>query len=352
MDWSRLLFLSEQHGLDAFLLSKLDRNSSTVPPEVLDSLRRTSSPVAPRNLALGRELLRLASLLHTKGIGCLVYKGPSLGQALYGNLALRHSSDIDLIVRPELAESAIAVVKELGYEDKDQLNSSQIRAAIRYGSEHCLARAGIDVDLHWRFAPAAVSRSLKIDRIWKRATTVQLFGAELPTFCREDLFVTLCLHASEHGWSQLSLICDLGRLLTISPEFNWDLIHEHTEDENTRRAVDVTVLLLAKYLRAPVPGIELRREMQVEILAARVAKEFWPAPERAPHQETSLSWIRERCRGEHPLSRLRWIGGAVLMPTLADIKAIQLPSSLNWLYPGVRMVRLLVRHASNSSHQT
>jgi hypothetical protein len=349
LDWNRLLFLSELHGLDAFLLRDLRRSAVAVPEHVLNRLTRASSQVAPRNLALGRELLKLSSVLRIKGIDHLAYKGPALGQMLYGNLALRHSSDIDLLVHPEQAEFAIAVLKELGYEDKDRLNSRQIRAAIRYGAEHCLARAGIDVDLHWRFAPAAVSRSLKVDHIWKRSIAVPLFGSELPTLCPEDLFVTLCLHASEHGWSQLSLFCDLGRLLAISPNFDWDIVHEHTEDENTRRAVDVTVLLLAEScLGVAVPGSELRREMQVELLAAKVAGGFWPAPERAPHQETNLGWIRERCRGERMKSRLQWIGGVVLTPTLADIKAVHLPAILTWLYPGIRMVRLLARHANRN----
>lgn len=352
IDWSRLLRLAELHGLEAFLLRELYQGRVVVPPETLETLSRSCANVAARNLALGRELIQLSSDFRERDVDHLVYKGPSLAQMLHGTVSLRPSSDIDLVVHPRQAERAVAVLKQLGYYEKDRLTTGQIRAAVRYASQLSFVGAGVEVDLHWRFAPLAVSRSLNVDSIWQRATMVQLFGSELPSLRAEDLFVTLCLHASEHGWSQLSLFSDLGRLLKITPGFDWQMVSEHLRDPNTRRAVDVAILLMANCLAVKMPPESLRREVQVELLAARVVSEFWPDPERSPHQATKMKWILERCKGEPLSARLHWICGVILTPALTDFQAISLPGPLQSLYPVARIFRLAFRDSLVAKDRT
>lgn len=348
--WSDLLHLAELHGLEPILLQKLRKSGTDVPSEKLTALERNSSEIATRNLALGRELIRVSAHLRGRGIDHLAYKGPLLAQMLYGTLAMRPSRDIDLSVRPSQAEQAFAALKEIGYADKDDLNRRQRRAYIRFATELCFAKDRIEVDLHWNLASRHVSRSLDMDGIWQRMIFARLFDAELPTLRAEDMFVTLCLHAGEHAWSQLSLFSDLGRLVKVNPDFDWALVRDHMRDANTRRTVEVTLLLLANCFGMEVPPDLLRREMQVELIAARVATEFWPIPERSPHKETSLPWIMERCKGESLGDQIRWLGGTILTPTPADFQSFSLPEHLQFLYPALRAFRLIFRSVRRSTH--
>ena len=341
--WDRLLQLAELHGLEPFLLRWIRRARVSAPVEFSERLSRNCAEIAGRNLALGKELVQVSRELGAQGIEHLVYKGPLLAQMLYGSLALRPSRDIDLIVRPEQAKQAFAALEKIGYVEKDNLSARQRSAMIRFASEQCLARERIEVDLHWRLAPAATMRRVDVDAIWRRAVPMRLFDAELPAPAPEDLFLALCLHAGEHAWSQLSLFCDLGRLLEVTPGFDWEILRSQVRDANTRRTLDVTLLLLANCFGVSVPQKMLRREMQVELLAARVARDFWPDPEQAAHKETSLAWFRERSRGERLPDRLRWITGGILTPTLADFQWLPLPEFLQFSYRAVRVVRLALR---------
>jgi len=347
--WSELLHLAELHGLEPFLLKKLRKSTADIPSHNLATLEGNCSEIAARNLVLGRELVEVSAIFRRRGIDHLVYKGPLLAQALYDSLAMRPSRDLDLLVHPGQAEQAFTALKEIGYADKDNLNRRQQRASIRFATEQCFARELIEVDLHWNLVPRHVSRSLDIDGIWERMTFVPLFDAELPTLRAEDLFVALCLHAGEHAWSQLSHFSDLGRLVRVNPGFDWQLIHRQMKDANTRRTLDVTLLLLANYFGMAVPPDLLRREMQVELIAASVAKEFWPVPERAPHKETSLPWIMQRCKGERLRDRIRWVTGTILTPTLADFQSLSLPAPFQFLYPVLRLLRLTFRRSRRSS---
>lgn len=339
--WAELLRLAESHGVEAFLVQAVRGLASGVSAEILT---RNCGQIARRNLVLARELVNVSSYLHDKKIEHIVYKGPLLGQALYGSLALRPSRDIDLLVRPEQTEEAFVAFRAIGYQDKDNLDHRQRSAAIRYASEQCFAKNGMEVDLHWRLLPRTLSRSLDTGAMWKRAVSAKLFDAELPTLSAEDNFLALCLHAGEHGWSQLSLFCDLARLVKVGPSFDWDLVGGQLRDANVRRTVDVSVLVLARYFNCAVPAQFLRREMQVELLAERVAREFWPTPERSAHRETSLAWVLERCKDEKLADRVRWITGVLLTPTMADFQAVRLPAGM---YRAVRVVRLVKKAISN-----
>lgn len=343
IDWDQLLHLASVHGLEAFLFQEIRSRSITAPPQVMQRLGVASAEIAARNLTLGRETLNLASLLQSRGLPHLVYKGPLLGEILYGTQSLRPSHDIDLIVRPEHAKRALELLKGSGYIDSLQLTSGQLQAAIYYGAEYSVAKQGIEVDLHWRPAPKVLSASLDVDGIWSRATTLPLFNAQLPTLAPEDLFLLLCLHAGEHAWAHLSMFADMAKLLIVADAFDWDIVRAHLRDESTCRAVDVTLLLLVSQFGAKVPPEMLRREAQVEIIAAQVISKFWPSPESAPHMETSLRWVLERSHGESLPARLRWISGCIMAPTLSDIRRFQLPLALRFLYPGLRFLRLAFR---------
>ncbi len=343
IDWEVLLHLAALHGLHAFLLQEIRHSEILVPPEIVNRLSSDTAELAARNLTLGRETLAVCSLLQRRGIPHLVYKGPLLGEFLYRSQCLRSSHDIDLIVAPPHAKDALDTLKQSGYIDPLRLKAGQTHAAVRYGSEYSLVKGGIEVDLHWRPAPAVLSRSLDLDGLWTRAKTGRLFNSQLPTLAAEDLFVLLCLHAGEHGWAHLSLFTDLARLLIVVREFDWEIVRAHLRDENVRRAIDVTLLLLATQFGASVPSAMLRREAQVEIIAANVIGRFWPNPEAASHMETSLRWVIQRCRGESLSARLQWIWGCTMNPTLADFRRFSLPAGLSLLYPPLRILRLALR---------
>jgi hypothetical protein len=335
--------MADWHGVKPLLLKHL-KETLTAPSDVLSSLEESCRQGALHNLALASELLKLSGELRSRRIEHLAYKGPLLAATVYGDLALRLSNDLDLVVPREKLQDACQVLTELGYRDKNSFTPRQQRAAFRYGFEHTFTgRGGLDVDLHWRVVPTFVSASLDDAGIWQRAVAVPLFGRNVPTFCPEDLIVALCLHAGQHEWMQLSLFCDLARTLQAYCKCRWDIVRSHLGDSNTRRIIFVSLCLLRRHWTAEIPAdlaAEIAGDREVQSIADIVEREFWPAANLPEPTNASWAWLLRRTRGEHWMDRLRYVAGIALNPTNIDYETFKLPRPAIALYPLLRAGRL------------
>ena len=112
VDWDHLVRLGTRHGLLALLywhikalpLEIVDR---AVPVGTLNQLREHFHGNRMRYFALSAELLRILGLFEDNGILALPLKGVALATYLYRNPALRQPGDLDVLVRPDDAPSAM-----------------------------------------------------------------------------------------------------------------------------------------------------------------------------------------------------------------------------------------------------
>src|SRR5262245_45394388 len=97
--WPTLLALAQKHGVRPILCQNLKSVCWDSIPETfrrhLECSHRVNAQVSLLYVA---ELLRLLTLFQEKGIRLAAFKGPILGQSLYGDISLREISDLDLIV--------------------------------------------------------------------------------------------------------------------------------------------------------------------------------------------------------------------------------------------------------------
>lgn len=348
LDWEYLLAMADWHGLEPLLFHHLHRHAAgIVSPQVMQTLRENCNRIAQRNLILASKLQAISAHLRSRKIEHISYKGPLLGEAYYGNCALRVSSDIDIVVPPPRLVAARDALGEIGFSDMYGLSAAQQAAAFRFGFEHSFTAAGgLDVDLHWRVVPKFISRSLDMAGIWRRVTMARLFDCAVPTFCPEDLLVALCLHASQNHWAQLSHFCDLAQLLQVHPQLDWNIVCTHLGDSSTARIVYVCLDLLRRHWHAQIPKDMMARisaDPQVARLAHRIQTEWWPAP-ISIRTETNLRWLLDRSSGEDMGDRLPLLLGVTLTPTLIDFETFKLPRILAPLYPVLRALRLAYKY--------
>ena len=82
----------------------------------LEAARRIN---AARNLLVARALGRVLDGLARASVPVIPLKGVALAESLYGDAALRVSSDIDVLVPRACVARAFAVMGELGYARAD-----------------------------------------------------------------------------------------------------------------------------------------------------------------------------------------------------------------------------------------
>jgi len=110
IDWERFCFFADYHRLSALVCCRLQPCPDSVPSEVLARLQRSARSTAQQNLRLAGELIRILQRLAAEGIRAIPYKGPALSQLLYGDLSLRPSGDLDILVsRPQFESARIAL---------------------------------------------------------------------------------------------------------------------------------------------------------------------------------------------------------------------------------------------------
>lgn len=346
-DWERFADMADWHGLAPRAYALLRQQPNLVPQNIMDRLHDKASASAAMALHLAGQLIALSSRFRAEHISHIVYKGPLLASMLYGNLALRVSSDLDIVVPKAELDRARSTLAGMGFVDKHGLSEKQQTAAFRFGCEHSFwsPQTGTTVDLHWRIFPRFVSPSLGMDSLFGRVIDAPMFDASLPTFCPEDLLLVLCLHAAQHDWAHLGLFTDIVQLLRKYPALDWRAFEASLRDWNTRRMVHVS-LTLAQSWEADLPASiveSMTADRELAHLADKVRRRFWPSRFNPLPKDADIKWLAERTKGEPVIDRLRWMTGFAFNPTLIDYVVFDLPSSVAGFYPVLRALRLALK---------
>ncbi len=344
LDWELLLEAAEVHGLEPLLAWHLGESAAdVVPPAVAERLKARFARHARSNLLLAGELVRILGSLQAAGIPVLPYKGPVLAAGLYGNLALREFSDLDILVEPRQVPAAREVLLAAGYRAQIELSARQQSAYLRSGCElGFVGREGsIVVELHWRIAPRCYWQEPAVEEFLERAQSIFLGEAQVRTLCPEDLMLVLALHAAKHLWRGLGWICDVAQLLRRFPALDWAAVERRAAALGLRRLLYLPLCLAHELLAAPVPAglaTEIATDAELQALAQAVLQR--PLLEAAT-AEWSVADHRFFLRArERRRDRMRYLLRMAVTPGTAEWQSVRLPAFLFPLYPAVRLVRL------------
>jgi len=314
-----------------------------VPDDVRQRMAAAFRSNAIRNLALARELARLLRVLAESGIPIMPVKGVVLSQRLYGDLALRPTSDIDLFLPAQATVRAVRVLAGVGYAGpfpERRLSRWFLRHSVDYplfGAASANGKQTATVELHWRLhREESINRPMTAD-LWAEARPTEWLGAPALGLSPEWEFIHLCLHAGQHQWRTLKWLADIHELCCCRPP-DWRRVREKVGRFGLLSPVETTLSachrllgtfddgkLPAGFRLAPLPrGVVLFPAPALPYAALRTAVHYsWLA--------LGL-WAKLRCLAE-------W----VFTPTLAECQAVSLPPSLSFLYYPLRPVRLTLK---------
>jgi hypothetical protein len=300
---------------------------------------------------LASECVRLVEAFRAAGIDVTTYKGVALSALLFGDVGVRVSRDIDLIVCEGQVAAASSCLRSLRY---DQIGFRYEPGRERWFRDtHEIAfqgRAGagwVQVDLHWRIASPVIAICGDPELLLLHCRTVRLAGGAVPILSLEANLVALCVHGAKHAWQQLRWVCDLGQILT-SRGLDAGLAIEFADQMGLRRVLGVGITQVQNLLDVTVPGplagsID-RRAVQI---AAEMRQDMFTSDEpRGGPVKSQIAWFRLRERWRDRLAMtLVWFM-FILRPNLRDYAALPLPDRLAFLYYAIRPLRLGVKYGS------
>src|SRR5215471_17260622 len=223
--WKLLLDLAERHGVLPLLSQTLFRVNDQIPEEEARNLKDRYQANLHKALFLSRELFGIVERLSAESLEVLPYKGLTLAETIYGDIALRQSGDIDLLIRANDLPKVREAVRDLGFTPHMELNEIEEAAYLQSGYECAFdGTAGRNLlEVQWAIQPRFYAVDFEMDGVFQRAVSTSVAGRFMKTPSMEDLYIILALHPAKHVWGRLIWLCDLARIGACTT-LNWNWI--------------------------------------------------------------------------------------------------------------------------------
>ena len=342
-DWDYFYCLARRHSLVPLVYRQLEAlMRAQVPGAVFQRFRRDYQENAARNLIFVDELMALLDGLEAAGIEAIVFKGPALAVAAFGDVNLRRFVDLDLIVRRADVARAIEVLEQGGYVSSKDLTGEQQAVLLRTQHNLQFTRRRVIVELHWQVSSQLFASTVTAEELWKDRSTVELNGRTVNTLATDELLFALSVHGSRHLWQRLAWICNIDRLIKTNSAIDWPALSERARRAKAERMFLLGPALAARLLGTDLPESVARsiaRDKRIGTLCDEIRARLFDGPEQsAPTLFTVIRFnllIRSGWR-----SRLRY-SRFLFAPTDSDLEAVRLTPGFHFMYYVLRPFRLL-----------
>ncbi|MGA8495720.1 MAG: nucleotidyltransferase family protein [Xanthobacteraceae bacterium] len=346
-DWNAVVLAARRQRVVGLVYDALQAAGVPLPAAPAAEFARRAQAISRKNLLLAAETCRLQELLDTAEVPSVALKGVALAQLAYGSLKVKHTLDIDLLVSPERALAAMALLERNGYAlsfPSDRLSAPQRRAVMRYSREVAFIHPGHGTltELQWRVA----DNPKLLEEVHAGSPTQNVVvadGLSIRTLARDDLFAYLCIHGAHHAWSRLKWLADLNAFIAATDVVH---LHRYAQAKGAGFCSGQALLLCQRLFALPLPD-GLASELQG---TARVRKLYAIAADA----------MADRARGDAPaawrsfwtqfLLGRGWAFFAAQCRTasvgIIDVISLPLPPYLHFLYPLLRLPLWLWRRAA------
>lgn len=211
IDWEKFVELSLHHRLYPVIYINLKSiDSSMVPEIVMEALRVHYHRNVFKMLHLSSEMEKINNALIQQNIQSIFLKGPVLAIKLYGDISLRTSKDLDILVSPKDVEQVEQILLKLGYKtDFEKVLNSWKRKNHHISYSH--SANATQVELHWRMGSELTGAPF--EELWNRRVTEVVSISPINYLGDEDLFIYLISHGAGHGWFRLRWLYDINQIL-------------------------------------------------------------------------------------------------------------------------------------------
>ena len=207
--WEGVIDAALDHGLIGPLQCAVS-NMRSVPEGVVSTIQTAYLAQAARNFQLIHALSEVLAALRKCDIELCVLKGPAVALLAYEQITNRQFTDLDLLIRYEDLSQAEIALAQLGFR---RASTGTGRFQGEKDIQFIRDSDNVLLELHWALNAPARRFPIEMTGIWERRQTVCFQDEAIPTLGLEDTMLSLCIHASVHGWSSLKWIFDIAQIV-------------------------------------------------------------------------------------------------------------------------------------------
>lgn len=251
---ARLLAHAEAHGVAPLLADRLGEADLTasLAPGVRAALEGARRGAVLLEAVQTPHMVRVLGALVAAGVAPIVFKGAALAVTHYRASWLRPHSDVDLLVPPEQAALAGAILERQGCRKAARPEG----ALVTYQTRFLGAAGAVDCayDLHWRVAdPQLFGHLFDYESLRAEGVSGPVAGALMPGPVHALLIA--CVHRVAHHFDtdRLLLLWDIDRIARGLTTVDWERFVALAEAGGIRAVCLRGVDLAARLLDTPVP---------------------------------------------------------------------------------------------------
>ncbi|WP_040952948.1 nucleotidyltransferase family protein [Gorillibacterium massiliense] len=349
IDWNSFIQLVRHHRIGPYLYAAIKPiGEGIIPEEVRQTLAMEAKMNMFQMLQLTGEVEKVTESFQAAGIRSLLLKGPALAKALYGDISLRISGDIDILIPVEKIEEAHKVLTDLGYCFIQGSAPHILEDWIRRDHHICFYHPEnrVQIEVHWRLNPD-MGKEPEFDVLWERRQRSNVSKSEIYYLGKNDLFLYLVSHGARHGWFRLRWLLDIHRMALL--EQDWPKIISLMQKYGFVKAGGQALLLAAAIFHTPVSSENKRltkgkQPMKLAKLTLPFIREMIEFYGEEPVGK-EISRKFDRYMFSMKSMRQKWAYFTNrLYPSSYDAKLLPLPAVLHFLYFPLRPFLWFWRH--------
>jgi hypothetical protein len=174
------------------------------------------------------RLIQVIKALENAGIPAISLKGPALAFQLFGDVTMRSSWDLDILVPPEFLAQAVEVIKGLHYSNfflKDKLTPKQWNYSIKHFHHFTFFDEDNCVELHWRLMHVEHLTNFRNADLWIKPRQIEVAGAFIKVLDNKFELAHLAAHGASHSFFRLAWLYDLAAFQRLHEDDFVDLYH-------------------------------------------------------------------------------------------------------------------------------
>lgn len=343
IDWDYVMRIAQWHGAMPILYQSLKSTCpELVPQDKLKQLRQYFQTNSCRTIFLAQKLIAILRLFESHQINALPFKGSVLAAAAYGDLCLRQTRDLDILVRKQHYQKAIDLLVSAGYE---------VILNLPWECHFVLDGDIVCIDLHCEILPKQYSRAMSDDYWWENQQPLRLAGEMVPNLGPEACFLMLCLNGTKDCWNTLQRICDVAETVRANASMDWQQVMDRAENSGCKRIIFLALLLAQNLLETPLSEKvlkELESDADANFLALQVSQQLFSETTEDELQGVPQALFhmsaRERLKDRFEIFMSLMNTHGWFTPTVHDLEFLPLPKFLHFLYYLIRPIRLLRRY--------
>jgi hypothetical protein len=350
-DWAEYLRLVDRHQITSLSWAALSRVSDlTIPEPIRQQLHKLSDACRIRAVQHCLLLTDVLKGFNGEGVPVMPLKGPVLSFALYGDVGLRQSSDLDVAVAKDDLKRGQVCLESMGWQLDPTISPMSPRQwesfmRIEHHMNFTHSHSGRSLELHWRNyweTPDATNAW------WERSIQSEWQRCSIHIMSPGDLALYLCRHGGVDAWSSAKLLGDLARAHSLGL-LDWAAAFDEAHRSNQENVLLAGLCLLDKIYRLQMPEMSGTEWQNQSLQLTEIPLQLLRNSEGTP-AGTGLASLRNTLRMSH-YERLLCPRKTLtdrlseLLYCREDFSVLPLPDGLFWAYKPLRLFLWIRRWA-------